>query len=57
MKIVIAYPQLLDNGTNRETIEDISDFQEKEYGFSFKFNDYYVFFPYTNILSFAVEGL
>lgn len=38
MKIVIIYPQILDTGSNMETIEDISNFQEKPYGILFHIN-------------------
>lgn len=39
MKIVIIYPQILDTGSNMETIENISNFQEKPYGISFHINE------------------
>ena len=57
MKIIISYPQMLDNGTNRETIDNISDFRELPYGFSFTFNGYHMLFPYNNILAVAVQEL
>ena len=52
MNITIMYPQMLNTGRNSETIENISNFQEKSYGISFNYDKGYVFFPYTHIMSF-----
>lgn len=57
MKVIIAYPQLLDNGTNSETFDNVSDFRQFSYGVSFTFNGHHVIFPYNNILTVAVQGL
>lgn len=52
MKITILYPQLLDTGKNMETIEDISNFQEKSYGISFNYGNGYMFLGYHHIIGF-----
>lgn len=52
MKITIMYPQLLDTGKNFETMTDISDFEEKPYGISFKLSNGYMFISYNNIIGF-----
>ena len=52
MKIAIIYPQLLDTGNNSETIHNISDFEEKSYGISFKVDNGYMFLGYNHIIGF-----
>ena len=52
MKIIIMYPHLLDTGKNMETIENISNFQEKSYGISFNYENGYMFFGYNHIVGF-----
>lgn len=52
MKIAIMYPQLLDTGKNMETIENISNFQEKSYGISFNYRNGYMFLGYNHIIGF-----
>ena len=52
MKITIMYPQLLNTGKNSETITDISDFEEKSYGISFKLSNGYMFISYNHIIGF-----
>lgn len=52
MKIIIIYPQLLETGTNIETIKNISNFQEKSYGISFNYENGYMFLGYNHITGF-----
>lgn len=52
MKITILYPQLLDTGKNSETIHNISDFEEKPYGISFKVEKGRMFIGYHHIIGF-----
>ena len=54
MKITIMYPQLLDTGKNTETIENISNFQEKSYGISFNCENNYIFLGYNHIVGFLL---
>lgn len=55
MDITIFYNKILNTGSNHETLENISDFKEKSYGISFKYENRYVLFPYYNISSFAIS--
>ena len=55
MKITIMYPQMLDTGSNSETIENISNFQEKPYGISFNFAKGYMFLGYNHIIGFFLR--
>ena len=55
MDITIFYNKMLNTGYNYETLENISNFQEKSYGVSFKYAGRYVLFPYYNISSFALS--
>ena len=55
MKITIIYPQLLNPGSNMETIEGVSNFQEKSYGISFNIKEDYMFIGYNNITGFFLK--
>ena len=54
MKITIVYPHMLDTGSNMETIEGISNFQEKTYGISFNYKNGYMFLGYNHITGFFI---
>ena len=56
MKITIFYNKKLSTGENFETLENITNFEEKSYGVSFNYEGYYCIFPYYNISSFAVSN-
>lgn len=54
MSITVFYPHMLGTGKNYETLQGITNFQEKEYGFSFNYGDMYMCFSYSNIISFSL---
>ncbi len=55
MKITIVYPHLINTGSNIETIEGISNFQEKSYGIYFNIKEDYMFIGYNNIIGFFLK--